>query len=461
MLSAEAARPDQFTPEDGRHLRLFADQVAATLQHLRLISSLESERNRLKTVNRLSHMLAETLNLREVATRALGEIGVAVRAEAGLLLLWEEASGALVAVAAEGYPEKRLPAINGVLRRRSRDVDRRLSELATGVPPVLAVAGSHWEGVFGTDAMWASALEVPLRTHGELLGMLSLFSQDPGGFHSDEVGLVSALSVPIALAVQNARFYERAASQAKAMEDALRRQEELDRMKNELIQNVSHELRTPLALVMGYAEMLNSGQLGPVSDEQASAIEVITRRSRMLRRLVEDIALMWHLEQSEEDKEQLDLCDCIATTVEEFQSQAASKTLTLTYSTPDGPIEIQGVPLQIRRVLDNLIGNSLKFTPAGGTVSVQLAVAGDWAEISTSDDGIGVPREKLDAIFERFYQVDGSPRRSYAGTGLGLALVKAIVESHNGEIHAESPITDDPQRPGTRVLVLLPLTSAG
>ncbi len=458
LLNAEAAKPDQFTSEDGQHLRLFADQVAATLQHLRLISSLENERNRLKTVNSLSHALTETLNLREVAARALGQIGVATHADAGLLLLWEEVSGALVAVAAEGYSEALLPELNRDLRQRNQDVYRRLSELAAGRSPVLGVAGSHWDGIGRVDQTWATALEVPLKAHGELLGMLSLFSKNSAGFQPDEVDLVTALSVPIALAIQNARFYEHAASQAKAMEDALRRQEELDRLKNELIQNVSHELRTPLALVLGYAEMLNSGQLGVLSDEQADAIEIITRRSRMLRRLVEDIALMWHLEQSQDERELLDLDEVVTTTADEFQSQAASKTLTLTCGTPGKPALIDGVPLQIRRVLDNLIGNALKFTPAGGTVAVQLRLEGDWAVISTSDDGIGVPREKLNAIFERFYQVDGSARRSYAGTGLGLALVKAIVEAHSGEIYAESPITEDPERPGTRVSVLLPLT---
>jgi signal transduction histidine kinase len=111
----------------------------------------------------------------------------------------------------------------------------------------------------------------------------------------------------------------------------------------------------------------------------------------------------------------------------------------------------------MHRVLDNLIGNALKFTPEGGEIEVALQVRGKQAALTVSDTGIGVPPEKLEKIFERFYQVDGSARRRYGGTGLGLALVKAIVEAHDGQVFGQSPISADPEHPGLRVTVLLPL----
>ncbi len=468
LLAVEAEQIGRFNSEDGRHLRLFADHVAATLQHLRLISSLEAERNRLQTVNRLSRMLSETLRLQEVATRALRQIGTAIGANVSLLYLWDAPSETFSAIATEGLDPSALLELNAALASRETTIARRVGQAIESRPTAsdADLGCLDWESlelIAGKDNIDTSeiacVLELPLEAHGELVGMLS-FLTDSEGFDTPDTELAKALGVPVALAIQNARFYERAARQADMMAEALHRQEELDHMKDELIQNISHELRTPLSLVLGYAEMLWSGELGPVPLEQQAAVGVIARRSRMLSRLVEDIALLWHLERRTAQKEVVDLREIMTITVADFQVRAEEDSLTLSARVPKEVVMIQVVPLQIRRLLDNLIGNSLKFTPPGGSLDVTLQVIGNWAEMAVSDTGIGVPSEKLQQIFERFYQVNGGPRRKYGGTGLGLALVKAIVEMHDGSIHAESPITDDPARPGTRIAIRLPLSGA-
>jgi len=466
LLAVEAEQVGKFNSEDGRHLRLFADHVAATLQHLRLIASLEAERNRLQTVNELSRMLSGTLQLQEVATRALRQIGTAIGASVSLLYLWDARSETFSAIAVEGLDPSTLPKLDAALASRKSEIARRVAHgiESCSTPSDADQTCLHWEHLEliavqeGIDIRGIECtLELPLEAHGELVGMLS-FLTGGEGFGTPDTELAKALSVPVALAIQNAQFYGRAAKQADIMAEALHRQEELDHMKDELIQNVSHELRTPLSLVMGYAEMLRSGELGTLPPQQESAVGVIARRSRMLSSLVEDITLLWHLERQTARKETVDLQKIVTTTVAEFQGRAAENSLTLSARTPKEAVMIQVVPLQIRRVLDNLIGNSLKFTPAGGSLDVTLDVIDGWAEMAVSDTGIGVAEEKLQQIFERFYQVDGSPRRKYGGTGLGLALVKTIAEMHGGSVYAESPVTDDPERPGTRIAIRLPLS---
>ncbi len=458
-LCAEATTTERFTEEDGRHLRLFADHVAATLQHLRLVSSLETERNRLRLLNKLSHALAETLQVQEVAARALAQIGGILKSEIGLLFLWDTPTKTLTLAGAEGIDAASAALLAKSLADAGPTLIDRIEEwhLSGGTGPapyraILDIAGHRDE---------AKVVDVPLEAHGEFVGALSFTSRSGArGFDPDDTALAAALVAPVALALQNARFYERAESQAQAMASALRRQEELDRMKDELIQNVSHELRTPLALVMGYAELLASGRLGELVDVQAEAMDIIVRRSRMLRSLVEDISLLWHLERRIEDFEPVDLQETVTMAVAEFQAQASSKGLSITADTPATPVTVLGVPLQLRRVLDNLIGNTLKFTPAGGSINVTLTSDGQAATIGVTDSGIGVPEEHLERIFERFYQVDGSSKRKYGGTGLGLALVRAIVERHRGTIWAESPVSDCQERPGTRVIFHLPLLEA-
>lgn len=453
-LCAESSATEQFTAEDGRHLRLFADHVAATLQHLRLVSSLEAERNRLRLLNTLSHALAETLQVQEVAARALAQIGAVLRSETSLLLLWDSLTGALALAGTDGISAEAAD----LLTQRLADAG---SELTDGIgkwhPANCVILGPHRVTMRELGFGDAQVLDIPLEAHGEFVGLLSFATLNARGFDPDDAALAAALAPPVALALQNARFYEHAESQASAMASALRRQEELDRMKDELIQNVSHELRTPLALVMGYAEMLASGRLGELATEQADAMDIIVRRSRMLRSLVEDISLLWHLDRRIEDFEPVDLRETVDTAVADFQAQASSRGLDISAVTPPAPVTVLGVALQLRRVLDNLVGNALKFTPAGGDISVRLTIDDEVATIEVTDSGIGVPEEHLEQIFERFFQVDGSSKRKYGGTGLGLALVRAIVERHRGTIRAESPVFDTEERPGTRIIVNLPL----
>ena len=246
------------------------------------------------------------------------------------------------------------------------------------------------------------------------------------------------------------------------MEEALKRQEELDRMKDEMLQNISHELRTPIALVMGYAEMLRDGSLGPIPERQAEAIDIIARRSAMLRDLVENITLLWQIDNAERENpavESFDLIHLVSAVSTEFQNEAQQRGLTLGQEVPEHPVCIDGIRLQFHRLLDNLISNALKFTAPDGHIRIRVEKNGSEAVLSVCDNGIGVPPDKLERIFERFYQVDGSAKRRYGGVGLGLALVRSVVAAHGGTVHAESPYTNDPERPGLCIIVRVPLSA--
>lgn len=441
FLNVDGGRPGQFNAADAKHLHLFADYVAATIEHLRLIESLETERQRLTILNALSQTLAETLELREVARRALAHIKSALDFQRGIIHLWDKEAHTLTAISEQGIAQ-----------------------------PVRTVYGLSAENTEQTLMRWAAsqreagngfALDLPLKIHDELIGILSLFSTEDTFDKEEDRKLLKTLSVPIALALQNARFYEATAHQAQVLEEALRQQEELDRMKDEMLQNISHELRTPIALVMGYAEMLRDGTLGPVAEPQVEAIDIIARRSAMLRDLVENITLLWQMENTQAEKpsaECVNLPLLASTACDEFQNEARKKDIILCAEVPELVLCIHGILLQFHRLLDNLIGNALKFTAAGGQVKVRVEQQETEVVLSVCDNGIGVPPDKLECIFERFYQVDGSAKRRYGGVGLGLALVRSVVAAHGGTVHAESPYTDDPDRPGLCIIVRLPLS---
>jgi signal transduction histidine kinase len=221
---------------------------------------------------------------------------------------------------------------------------------------------------------------------------------------------------------------------------ALEQQRELERLQREFIQNVSHELRTPLGIVRGYAELLEKGELGQLQPEQQEPINIIARRTRMLNKLVEDIMATLEIQRQALRRESVDLAHLARQAVNDLQVAAGWAKLTLTLETAPNLPAVSGDLIALRRVLDNLIGNALKFTPAGGCVTVRLRRDGDNIEMQVSDTGVGIPQDQLGRIFDRFYQVDGSAKRRFGGVGLGLALVKEIVESHHGQITVTSQV---------------------
>ena len=234
-------------------------------------------------------------------------------------------------------------------------------------------------------------------------------------------------------------FYE-VRSHAEQLEVALQQSQKLEQLKSEFIQNVSHELRTPLGLIRGYSELLNTGELGPLPPEQQSVVEIIVRRSQMLSELVEDITVILDAETRPVLRDRVAVDELARAAVEDFRIAADRSKLTLSLELPSSVPQVFGQKTYLRRVLDNLIGNAVKFASEGQSVTVRVGHEDSRVFLQVSDTGKGVPPEEQERIFERFYQVDGGIRRRYGGVGLGLALVKQVVESLGGEITLQSEV---------------------
>ncbi|HEY89618.1 MAG TPA: hypothetical protein G4N98_07790, partial [Thermoflexia bacterium] len=176
------------------------------------------------------------------------------------------------------------------------------------------------------------------------------------------------------------------------------------------------------------------------------------RRARMLSNVVEDLTAILVAERREQEYKPVDLAALIQELSAGFQLTVQQSGLTLVMHVADNLPRVLGSLEHLQRMYDNLIGNALKFTPAGGEVTVQLSLQDTELLLEISDTGIGIPAEELDRIFERFYQVDGSMTRRYGGTGLGLALVKEIVEAHQGRVAVQSVLGE-----GSTFRVTLPV----
>ena len=299
-----------------------------------------------------------------------------------------------------------------------------------------------------------SELCVPILDEGRVVGAVDVESDRLADFDEGDQSLLEAVADTIAVGLRNARLYEEIQLRADGLGAALVRLEELDRLKSQFIQNVSHELRTPLALIRGYAEMLDAGELGELRPEQQKPVSVIARRARMLSDLVEDITLILEAESSPPQPAPVALDELARAAVEDFQGAVRQAGLRLHAEIAPHLPPVSGSLAYLRRVLDNLIDNAVKFTPAGGTITMRLRQEGEQVALEVSDTGIGIPADQLERIFERFYQVDGGTQRQYGGVGLGLALVKEIVEAYGGRVTVESRVGE-----GSTFTVLLPIAT--
>ena len=213
---------------------------------------------------------------------------------------------------------------------------------------------------------------------------------------------------------------------------------ERKRLENEFISLVSHELRTPMTSTIGALDLLNSGQLGTLSDRGKQILEVAIRNTERLIRLVNDIL---DLERMKSGKIAIEPVTCelqplLIQATETMQAMAEKAQVKLQLEAC--AIEIKVDPDRILQTLTNLLSNAIKFSEPGGVVKLKSSTDNDRCYIIVQDTGKGIPADKLQSIFERFQQVDASDSRSKGGTGLGLAICRHIVERHNGKIWVES-----------------------
>ncbi len=297
-----------------------------------------------------------------------------------------------------------------------------------------------------------SWLGVPLIAHHEMIGVLSVDSDQQNAFYRHHQRFLQSMARQVAIAIQNARLFTESQERASALAEALERLQQLDKMKSQFIQNTSHELRTPVTLIRGHAELLEHGDLGSLKPEQRESVNLIARRSRMLSKMLKDLHVILHTEAQETETTPVELASMLRELSKEFQIRVQATELTLDASIEAETAVVLGNEVHLNRVVDNLVDNAIKFTPAGGHINLRFWKEKSLGILEVSDTGIGIPEHERQRIFERFYQVDGGMTRRYGGTGLGLALVKEIVEAHGGQVTAQSTLGE-----GSTFRVTLPL----
>jgi len=263
----------------------------------------------------------------------------------------------------------------------------------------------------------------PLAARGRTLGVISFLTVRSGRrFERLDLGLVEELARRAALAMDNAELYQRA--------------EEASRAKDEFLATVSHELRTPLASILGWARLLRRG--GLTAEKQARALDTLERNAKAQTLLVEDLLDVSRIVSGKTrlNVETADLGRIVEAAVDSLRPSADGRGVQLHSAAV--PCTLTGDPERLHQILWNLLSNAIKFTPRGGRVSVSLTRGDATATLTVSDSGQGIRADFLPHVFERFRQADATVTRAHGGLGLGLAIVRHLVELHGGTVSASS-----------------------
>lgn len=241
------------------------------------------------------------------------------------------------------------------------------------------------------------------------------------------------------------------------LEEKNKKLSELGHVKDQLLANVTHELQTPLNGILGVAEAILDGGDGPVSGALRSHMELISKAGKDLSATVNNILKLTQIEahKNEVRFEKAGILTLIDEVAMLYHQAFREKNVVCELPSENQAYDVFVEPDQIRTVLMNLIGNAVKFT-ANGKIAVDVRKSGEMLHVSVKDTGIGIDEDKLELIFEEFYQADGSHTRVYGGTGLGLAIVKKIVSLHGGRIWAESRLGN-----GAKFTFTIPLFPVG
>jgi len=434
---------------DGRVVRWFGtntdvDQVKRAEQALR------EESHVLELLNSTGSILASTRDLRSLMQAATDAAAGVCGARFGAFFHYgEQGAGTLFS----------LYTLSGATSAEFQDVAAPGASALFG--PGLRAAGLVRIGDIGADPQHAgkapqfglpaghppvrSYLSVPVMARsGELLGTMFFGHPEPDVFTERSERIVSGIAAQAAIAVDNIRLVEaasRAAEERKVLleneREARAEAERTSQMKDEFLATLSHELRTPLSAILGWSQVLRRGSRDGADLQRG--LSTIERNARAQAQLIEDLLDMSRITSGKVllDMQTVTPASFIDAAIETVRPAADAKSIRIERHYGATPA-VAGDPGRLQQVIWNLLSNAIKFTPRDGLVSIEVGQRDEQLAITIRDNGAGIGPEFITHVFERFRQADASMTRSHGGLGLGLSIVKHLVEQHGGTVRAES-----------------------
>jgi len=225
-------------------------------------------------------------------------------------------------------------------------------------------------------------------------------------------------------------------ARASELADAYQKLAELDLARHEFLSNIGHELRTPLMIAQGYLQMLQRGMLG--GDQVAAGIDTVARNVQQIATLVNDILFLQEMDLVLAEFQEVDMNEIAGQVLAQYQPKAKERKVNLRLIPCPGLPPVSGDAKSLERALMSLVDNAIKFSPKGGDVEIHMSDQNGHIQIAVIDHGIGIPKENITHIFDRFYHLERSGDDLFGGIGLGLAITRQVIQQHHGRVDVES-----------------------
>lgn len=442
VLSVWRNAVDAFDDRVATLLTTFAAQAAIAISHVDLVRALElrtSELARkvdqLETLGAVIEAVNSSLDLDQVLAMIVMHAVHLSGTDGGSIMEFDDQRQEFAVRAAYGTSEellhelRRTPIeVNSTFVGRAAMAGRPLQE-----PDLRSLErDAHQEGLY--RAGWMSMLAVPLLREAKIVGVLVMLRKSPGGYSQETADVLQSLADQSALAILNARVFRELERKGRELEIA-------SGHKSEFLASMSHELRTPLNAVIGFSQVLLERMFGDLNDRQDEYLRDILGSGQHLLELLNDVLDLSKVEagRMELNRSTFGVREAIEYSLSMVRERAQQRSITVEYLITDGVEELFADRLRITQVIVNLVANAVKFTPAGGRISVAATTDGSEVAISVSDSGPGVPAEDRERIFESFQQGGRGADRE-EGTGLGLTLSRRIVELHDGRMWLDTEL---------------------
>ncbi|MGE5217375.1 MAG: GAF domain-containing protein [Chloroflexota bacterium] len=476
VMQLSSKRPGHFNAEHRDHLMAIASQMGTALENRRLYNDLErsrddiertnaalTESNRMLTaLHAVASAASQSLNLNQILRAAIEKIIEIFHFDATRIHLFDKQRHALILRASFEHdqehfsPKRTFRSGEGVVGAVANSGEKLIFMDAPNDPRYRTVSSKLTSGKHSHRFLAV----LPIKGKVACLGTVTCVNDAPRSLAASEIQLLEAISDQLAVAIENSGLYEDVRSKVDELQLKTLELERANRVKDEFLGVVSHELRTPINVIMGYTSLFKEGILGAIEPAQDEALAKIARESRELLAMINTLLFTTTLETEAVaiDAQELSPEDLLAELRANYAVTAPGHVI-LEWRYPPNLPSLNTDRRKLKQILDNLLGNAIKFTEAG-TVTVAariLDIDGNGArdtaiypglcglsaqpaalEFSVSDTGVGIPKEKLDQIFDKFYQVDSSGTRRFGGVGLGLYIAKKFTDLLGGRLAVAS-----------------------
>ena len=442
-VARRVVRP--FADEQIVLLKTFADQAVIAIENVRLFQELQTRTRdlarsveELKALGEVGRTVSSTLDLETVLSTIVSQASQLSGTDGGAIYEYDEETEEFHMRATQNLAMEFVELLRSTRIRKGEGAVGRMAITfePTQIPDI--ERNPMYQSRLREAALregYHALLAIPLLREQQIIGALVVNRRMPGEFSPEVIELLRTFAAQSALAIQNAHLFQELEEKSRQLEIA-------DRHKSEFLASMSHELRTPLNAVIGFSEVLLDRMFGELNPKQDEYLQDIVSSGRHLLSLINDILDLAKIEAGRMELEVTDfhLPQAIENAITLIRERAGRRSIALEVQIDPRLREIKGDERKVKQVLLNLLSNAIKFTPEGGQVGIQAALADGFAEISVTDTGVGIAPEDHEAVFEEFRQVGSDYAKKHEGTGLGLTLSRRFVELHGGKIWVKSQL---------------------